>query len=147
MTGKDDWRLIHVGPGGVFTDSLVYGKKKDDKQQAEQQTFITEMQQTGGTQVDPNQNVNVGTRQRQSDQPGAPGDVNNPAQSPPLDANGQPIPNGLPSFVQPGNQPGNPMGNQPAQPGQFQTGAPPGFPNGVPGQPFQGGFPGQQGVT
>ena len=32
MTGKDDWRIIHVGPGGVFTDSLVYGKKKDGKQ-------------------------------------------------------------------------------------------------------------------
>src|SRR5580658_5287484 len=45
MTGKDDWRIIHVGPGGVFTDSLIYNKKKDDKQTAEQQTFITEMQQ------------------------------------------------------------------------------------------------------
>ena len=21
MTGKDDWRIIHVGPGGVFTDN------------------------------------------------------------------------------------------------------------------------------
>src|SRR5437763_633547 len=28
ITGKDEWRLIHVGPGGVFTDSLVYGPKK-----------------------------------------------------------------------------------------------------------------------
>src|SRR5580693_4543465 len=66
MTGKDDWRIIHVGPGGVFTDSLVYGKKKDDKQQTEQQSFITEMQQTGGNQVDAAQSVNIGTRQRQS---------------------------------------------------------------------------------
>jgi hypothetical protein len=31
LTGKDEWREIHVGPGGVFTDSLVYGKKKTDK--------------------------------------------------------------------------------------------------------------------
>src|SRR5258708_32381579 len=23
MTGKDEWRLIHVGPGGVLTDSLI----------------------------------------------------------------------------------------------------------------------------
>ena len=23
MTGKDEWRLIHVGPGGQLTDSLV----------------------------------------------------------------------------------------------------------------------------
>src|ERR1700722_41716 len=30
MTGKEEWRLIHVGPGGVFTDSLVYNKKKGD---------------------------------------------------------------------------------------------------------------------
>ncbi|MCE5306724.1 MAG: hypothetical protein LLG20_03695 [Acidobacteriales bacterium] len=26
MTGKEEWRLIHVGPGGVFTDSLIYDK-------------------------------------------------------------------------------------------------------------------------
>jgi hypothetical protein len=144
MTGKDDWRIIHVGPGGVFTDSLVYGKKKDDKQAADQQNFITELQQTGGTQIDPNQNVNVGTRQRQSDQPGAPGDPNNPAQPPQLDANGQPIPppvqvlpNGQITPVQQPNQ-------QTALPGQFQTSQPPGFPGGAPGQPFTGGFPGQQ---
>jgi hypothetical protein len=149
MTGKDDWRIIHVGPGGVFTDSLVYGKKKDGAQQtAEQQTFITELQPVGGNQIDPNQNVNVGMRQRQSDQPGAPGapDPNNslnnapnntiqpynPAQPPQLDSNGQPLPNGLPPSLQPG------------QPG-LQTAQPPGFPGGVPGQPFPGGFPGQPG--
>src|ERR1700749_4261338 len=55
MTGKDDWRIIHVGPGGVFTDSLVYGKKKDGKETTEQQNFITEMQQTGGNQTGTNQ--------------------------------------------------------------------------------------------
>jgi hypothetical protein len=146
MTGKDDWRIIHVGPGGVFTDSLVYGKKKDDKQQAEQQNFIGEMQQTGGNQVDTTQTVNIGTRQRQSDQPGAPGDPNNPNQTPPpqFDANGQPILNAN------GAVPG-----QPGVPGQFQpgaNGAPGGFPNGLPpgfqnapGQPFPGQapFPGQ----
>jgi hypothetical protein len=139
MTGKDDWRIIHVGPGGIFTDSLIYNKKKDDKQQAAQQTFITEMQQTGGNQVDPNQNVNVGTRQRPTDQPGAPGDPNNPAQPTQLDANGQPVANGPPPVqvlpngqivpVQQGNQ------TAPGQP----------FPGGAqPGQPFPGGFPGQQ---
>ncbi len=31
LTGKEEWRLIHVGPGGVFTDSLVYDKAKDVK--------------------------------------------------------------------------------------------------------------------
>jgi len=153
MTGKDDWRIIHVGPGGVFTDSLVYCKKKDDKQQAEQQNFIGEMQQTGGNQVDTTQSVNIGTRQRQSDQPGAPGDPNNPNQTPPpqFDANGQPIPNA------PGALPGQPVNQQPGIPGQFPPGAngfPGGLPPGVqmqPGQPFPGqppfpgGMPGQLG--
>src|ERR1035438_1574825 len=23
LTGKDDWRIIHMGPGGILTDSLV----------------------------------------------------------------------------------------------------------------------------
>jgi hypothetical protein len=155
MTGKDEWRIIHVGPGGVFTDSLVYGKK-DDKKQADQQNFIAEMQQTGGNQVDATQSVNIGTRQRPSDQPGAAGDPNsqnypnnqnNPGQLPPLpqfDANGQPVPN------VPGTVPGQPPNPQPGIPGQFQPGAN-GFPNGMPpgfqppGQPFPGQspFPGQ----
>ena len=30
MTGKKEWRLVHIGPGGTFTDSLV-NKPKDDK--------------------------------------------------------------------------------------------------------------------
>jgi hypothetical protein len=149
MTGKDEWRIIHVGPGGVFTDSLVYGKK-DDKKQADQQNFIGEMQQTGGNQVDTTQSVNIGTRQRPSDQPGAAGEPNqnNPGQLPPLpqfDANGQPIQNNAPGGV-----PGQPVTPQPVNPGQFPPGAN-GFPNGVPpgfqnpGQPFPGQspFPGQ----
>src|SRR5260370_40248013 len=28
MTGKSEWRIIHIGPGGVFTDSLTH-KPKD----------------------------------------------------------------------------------------------------------------------
>jgi hypothetical protein len=138
MTGKDDWRLIHVGPGGVFTDSLVYGKKKSDTQQAEAQNFITEAQQTGGNQVEGNQGVNLATRQRQSDQPGAPGDPNNPNPIPQLDANGQPIPASPAESIAPAQQ-----GNLP---GQFQTGTN-GFPPGTqapPGQPFPGQQPVQQ---
>lgn len=157
MTGKDDWRIIHVGPGGVFIDSLVYGKKKGDKQQGEPQNFISELQQTGGIQVSGNQGVNLATRQRQSDQPGAPGDPNQPPQPgfpqagfsqpalpqqalpqpgfappslPQYDANGQPIPQ-------------TPAGNiapvqQGTLPGQFSAGAFQGqpFPGQQPGQPF-----------
>src|SRR5579863_2258663 len=93
MTGKDDWRIIHVGPGGVFTDSLIH-KADPNQQKKDQQNFITEIQQTGGNPVDANQNVNVATRQRPSDQAGAPGDPNNPTAAPPqFDANGNPIQN------------------------------------------------------
>src|SRR5579864_574695 len=42
LTGKGEWRLIHVGPGGVFTDSLTQKPKKNDKPGANQNTFITE---------------------------------------------------------------------------------------------------------
>ena len=73
-TEKDEWRIIHVGPGGVFTDSLLYTKKKDPK--AEQQTFITELAPVGGAQVDVTGQFNLANRRRPSDQaggvPGAP---------------------------------------------------------------------------
>src|SRR5580698_1028000 len=53
MTGKDEWRLIHVGPGGVFTDSLIYNKKGGSGDSAAApQNFITEAQQVGGNQTD-----------------------------------------------------------------------------------------------
>jgi hypothetical protein len=95
MTGKDDWRIIHVGPGGVFTDSKVYtNKKTDPNQQNAPQNFITELPPTGGYQTgtNPAGGVNIGTRQRQSDQPGAPGNITNPTQpgAPDGNANGQP---------------------------------------------------------
>src|SRR6185312_13201318 len=42
MTGKNEWRLIHAGPGGVLTDS-VDSKKQDEKNQSTQQNFITDI--------------------------------------------------------------------------------------------------------
>jgi hypothetical protein len=162
FTGKQEWRLIHVGPGGIFTDSLVYGKKQDDATK-EQQTFITEMQQIGGTPVDPNAasaGVNMATRQRPSDQPGAPG--SNPGAAggnnfpPQIDANGQPIltppaaapappvTNPFPAQLDANGQPvqnsvpGNPLSPVPLSPG---IGLPPGvaLPPGIqqPGQQQQ----------
>lgn len=99
MTGKAEWRIIHVGPGGIFTDSLLYTKKKDEKA-GEAQTFITEMQQTGGNPGgQAPQGVNLATRTRPSDQPGAPGDPNNPP-PPQVDLNNNPLPG------QPGSVPG-----------------------------------------
>ena len=52
MTGKDEWRLIHVGPGGVFTDSLVYNKPAANANAADTfSTVLTQMQQAGGAPV------------------------------------------------------------------------------------------------
>src|ERR1017187_9882864 len=50
MTGKNEWRLIHVGPGGVFTDSLTHAPKKAD-QSGLDQNFITVLQPVGGNQT------------------------------------------------------------------------------------------------
>src|SRR5215510_2639372 len=35
ITGKDEWRLIRAGPGGVLIDSLTSKPKKDQQQQAQ----------------------------------------------------------------------------------------------------------------
>lgn len=139
FTGKQEWRLIHVGPGGVFTDSLVYGQKKPgDTTKPEQQSFITEMQQIGGNPVDPNAAaVSPGLRQRPSDQPGAPGMPGASTSSPyppQIDANGQPILNQPATPGVPGVSNSNPFppqidaNGQPIQPAT-QAGA------GMPGSP------------
>ena len=39
MTGKSEWRMIHIGPGGVFTDSLTH--KPPDKNKDEQKAANT----------------------------------------------------------------------------------------------------------
>jgi len=165
MTGKEDWRLIHVGPGGVFTDSLIYNKKKQGDKNAPQ-TFIAEMQQIGGNTAGPEGGVNQATRRRPSEQSGAPGNPNNdsgaagqppPGNTPGFPGNGQPFPGGstitgpvmvLPDGrIVPANSTGQapPPGSPPA-PGQVQTNLPPGVqpPNGIGFQPGAG-FPGQQG--
>ncbi len=147
MTGKDEWRLIHVGPGGVFLDSLV-NKKKTDTTQSAPQNFITEGQQVGGNQVDGTQGaVNLAARARPSDQPGAAGDLNNPQSSVPVP---QPDQLNQPGQLQPGQlQPGQLQPGQ-LQPGLTQPGLPPidasgqFVPNPVPGMNGQQGF-GQQG--
>ena len=82
MTGKSEWRIIHVGPGGVFTDSLVQKKKAA----GEPQTFITELQQMdgGGGAGQGTDGVNLATRRRPSDGPGAQSDpfaIGGPSQS------------------------------------------------------------------
>ena len=47
MTGKAEWRLIHVGPGGIFTDSITRKPKDQKKTEETHSNFITEAPQTG----------------------------------------------------------------------------------------------------
>jgi hypothetical protein len=80
MTGKNEWRLIHVGPGGVFLDSLV-NTNQQKKDANGPQSFITEAQQIGGNTGNPNQGVNQATRRR-PEEGGNPSDPNNPGGNP-----------------------------------------------------------------
>jgi hypothetical protein len=158
MTGKEEWRLIHVGPGGVFTDSLVYNRKKKGDQNGPQ-NFIAEMQQVGGNVGTGQEGVNQASRRRASEQPGAPGDPNNAGQNntgqnpnQQFAPNGQPFPqNGQPFPGNPGGTPAGPVmvlpdgrivpastsGQAPPPPGQVASGQRPG----QPGQNGQNPFP------
>ena len=74
LTGKDEWRLIHVGPGGVFTDSLTQKPKVGDKAAANLNTFITEAAAIGSA-LPTNQSGAAGPPRRPSEggqlQPGS----------------------------------------------------------------------------
>ncbi|HVW84603.1 MAG TPA: collagen-like protein [Bryobacteraceae bacterium] len=152
MTGKNEWRLIHVGPGGIFIDSLVHGKK-DKKDQGSDSTFIAQLQQIGGGSAS-SQNVNLAARRRASDAPGAPGDPNNAGQQ--NAANGQSGGTNGPVMVLPDGRivPVSPTTGLPILPAGQTGGANPGGPAQIPGQPGavpgqipgQPGFPGQPGV-
>ena len=144
MTGKDEWRQIHV-QNGVLTDSKVtkpqgqgQGEKKEQSAAA---GFITEQTYVGGAQMQAQSGVNLANRRRQSDGgtaggtgiPGQPGMM-------PGSPNMAGMSSGNPSQQFP-NTPGMPP--QPGQP--VIGGVPGGVPTGIPGQ---GGMPtGIQGAT
>jgi hypothetical protein len=73
LTGKDEWRLIHVGPGGVFTDSITQKKKKDDTKQENHNFFITEGPALGSTIADAQKAAGPRRRASEGGQP-QPGD-------------------------------------------------------------------------
>lgn len=73
MTGKADWRILHAGPGGVITDSILSTKKTDG---SAPQNFITEVPMFINSDGGDSQGVNLAMRTRPSDQPGAPGTLN-----------------------------------------------------------------------
>ena len=134
MTGKSEWRMIHVGPGGVFTDSLTHKPPDKDKQeQKAANTFTYEAPTTGSTiapgQGDPafppaRPSERGGFRfpgQTQPGQPGQPGDPANPQQA-------------QQGYPQAGVVPGYPYPNPNQPPGTYQPGVP-GMPPGVNPQP------------
>ncbi len=153
MTGKDEWRLIHVGPGGVFTDSITRQPKKDKTKEANTNTFITEAAPLGSTPAD-TQQAAAGARRRPSDQPQPgndpnaaavpgqqPGDASNTLLQPGAGQPSIPTPGGAPSPMPaipglPGSQ-GSPF--NPAQPAG--TPSPGGTPQ-APGNPALAGTPG-----
>ncbi|HJT90248.1 MAG TPA: hypothetical protein VJ732_20395 [Bryobacteraceae bacterium] len=163
LTMKDDWRMIHVAPNGMLTDSLVPknnlnknplgGQDQNKDQQANANPLGSPDPNT-----DPNNPgaapVNFARVQRPSDamahqlppmgSTGAPpADGTDPNQNPPASypQPGQPYP-GQPYPPQPGQPyPGQPYPGQPGQPvpGQpYPVGQP--YP-GQPGQPVQPGQP------
>ena len=74
MTGKTDWRILHAGPGGVITDSILTGAKGATGSSGSPNNFITELgPMTGAAPVGDPEGVNLATRLRPSDQPGAAG--------------------------------------------------------------------------
>ena len=118
MTGKDEWRLVHMGPGGQLTDSLI--KKTDPNKEEWNNKFITEFKSAAASDNGGEQAVNMATRHRASDDkipgsmPGAGG------AGAPTDANGNPLTasnagmTGVPAL--PG-APGVPTSGVPGQPG------------------------------
>jgi hypothetical protein len=95
MTGKDEWRLIHVGPGGQFLDSLTQKKNTTMKSDSSVNTFIAEYKSVADPSEAADQ-LSPALRRRPSDQAAANGgtlggDGNNMAEPP--DPNTPPDPN------------------------------------------------------
>ena len=136
ITGKDEWKLIQVGPGGVFTNSLVNKPKTGtDQKQANLNTFIREGPAIGSTVAPGAQSVNPAMRRRASEGGQNSGVV--------LGPDGQPI-QPQPSAVSTtgiAGMPGTTGQGTPQYPGQFPGQATgqgtPQYPVQYPGQPGQ----------
>jgi hypothetical protein len=117
LTGKDDWRLIHIGPGGVFTDSLT-NKQKGDKKEENHNNFITEAPGLGSAPTDQQANAVLRRRPSEGGQP-----------QPGSDTGGATTAGLTSGADQPPVDPANP---------QTQTGVQPVAGQRVAGQPFAG---------
>jgi hypothetical protein len=153
LTGKTEWRLVHIGPGGVFTDSLIHKPKTDQQEQKAQNTFVSEFAGVGQTAVNPGGATAV-PRRRESEGGAPSGMPGMPGMPPGLIPGqaGMPGMAGMPPSVPgqegqtlyPGQQPGQMPPGGVGQPVPVQqipgmpAGVPPGVPiPGVPGQPGQ----------
>jgi hypothetical protein len=165
MTGKDDWRIVHAGPGGMLTDSLVKRKAAPGIPTGPSQGMGPGVQQNaamnaGGTlnanpgfsdpntnsNTDPNQpqEVNPAVQRRASDRPLAGNMAGAPLQTGVTDPNLQQTPPQPGQFVatMPGEQT-QPGQGQIGQPGQPPLNQPPGVAGEQPGAPGQQQVPGQ----
>lgn len=137
MTGKDEWRVINIGPNGEFTNSLVHKQKTQDGERKYNNTFISESPGLGETASGTGPGANtLANRQRPSDLQGAPGQG---APGPPGDPNqpqtygqaqqqqqlfGQQQPNPYQQQPSPFQQVPNPYQQQQPNPYQVQPGQP-----------------------
>jgi hypothetical protein len=162
MTGKEEWRLVHI-QNGMLTDSVTMkqqGRPGDQAIGTNSGQYISEAP-IGNSGAGPGQGgaAMAQNRRRASDNapPGGPGNgamvdggYNNPNPNDPTGANPGstsapgtvPPPGGFPPGINPvpGAQPGMPPVFQPGMPLNPNTGQP--IQPGVPGQPFVPGQPG-----
>jgi type II secretory pathway pseudopilin PulG len=158
MTGKDEWRLVHVNAAGILTDSLVTKPPTADGKPADGALGTNSMTSSAtppaGTDSSTTTDVNAAVRRRPSDVVGqaytgtATVDPNDPKTWAPITI--APVgtgANGLPPSGAVGFNGGLP-GQAPAQgfPGQFPGQAQNGAPNGMPGVPGVPGVPGGVGA-
>jgi hypothetical protein len=129
MTGKDEWRLVHVGPSGQLTDSLVQKPPAQTKDGKSGDPMNADPSNTVGVEQGP-QEVNEAVKARPSDMVGgmpvgAPPPPSQPGTT--QDAEAYPPPPQPGVYPQPGHpavypqpppgQPGYPVQGQPPAPG------------------------------
>jgi uncharacterized membrane protein YgcG len=138
MTGKDEWRIIHI-QGGVLTDSKLSAPQKPGEEKKDNGSFAG-VENTFATAGGANQQGGAAMAQRRRASDGSMAGMG-PELPPVQAANGTSAPGSGPQLLSGQQNLGNPI--QPGQPNQIQPipgVAIPGQP-GVNGQP--GGFPGQ----
>jgi hypothetical protein len=133
MTGKEEWRLLHMGPNGKLIDSKI--KTQDPNASQWHQGSITEFKSAETSDDGSPMNANIATRKRPSDD-----QVQLPMQGG-MGPGGAPDPS-LVAGVAPG---GAGPGGAPAAP--TDPNAPPKAPGWLAGGALPGMPPGQRGVT